>query len=171
LKPDHDGWHDVLDSIVVKMKPIIARVFPTEAVGFVEAKCELIAYAAAYEGKLIAGVKIDNTAWNSFVTSVEYRIFDRIDVVPDLSGHRENPDGSRVFISYSSAYVSHMRELENIIDRQYQSEKYEHIELVTIFSPKQGLVTAEVAEEFNEAFERAVLLCTDQVLPTIRDFL
>lgn len=170
LPPNHDGWHDILDSIVVRLKPIVSVLFPNEEVGFVEAKCELIAYAAAYEGRLVAGSEIDRTVWNTLVSSIENRIFGRIKLVPDLSGYKENADGSREFISYSSGYVSHMRTLEKIIDRQYQTEKYDHVELLDVFSPKQSLVTSEVAAEFNQVFERSVFLCSDELMPTLEDF-
>lgn len=170
LPPDHDGWHDVLDSILKKMKPIIARIFPNEAEGFVEAKCELVGYAAAYEGRLVAGAKIEKIVWNTFVHSVENRIFERVNFTPDLSGYRENADGSREFISHSSIYVSHMRDIEMIIDRQYQDQDYDPFELMSVFSPRPALMTSEVGAEFDQVFERAVFLCCDQIVPTLGDF-
>ena len=170
LPSDHDGWHEVLDSILAKITPIISKSFPNETEGFVEAKSELIGYAAAYEGKLIAGAEIDRTVWNTFVHSVENRIFERIKFTPNLSEYRENSDGSREFISHSSIYVSHMRELEKIIDRQYQNEEYDHVELMSIFSPKQDLTTSQVGAVFSQVFERAVFLCSDQIVPTLEDF-
>lgn len=63
-----------------------------------------------------------------------------------------------------------MRDLEKIIDRQYQAEEYDHVELMSAFSPKQGLMTSEVGAEFDQVFERAVFLCSDQIVPKLEDF-
>lgn len=170
LPPDHDGWHDILDSIVARLKPVISISFPSEDVGFVEAKCELIAYAAAYEGRLVAGSEIDRTVWNTFISSVENRIIRHIELVSELSGFNENADGSREFISYSSVYVSYMRALEKIIDRQYQTEEYNHIELLSVLPPKRNSMTSEATAKFNQIFEQSMFLCSDELMPTLEDF-
>lgn len=169
LPPEHDGWHDVLDKVAAKLKPIISTFFPTEADGFVEAKCELISYALAYEAKLWSGVEIPQIVWNTLISSVENRIFERIEFAPNLSGFREHADGSREFISYSSVYATHMRDLNRIIDRQYQTENYDFNELLSVFSPKKVLLTEDDVAEFSQVCERAVFLYSDELIPTLED--
>lgn len=170
LSSEHDGWHDVLDSVVARLEPTISGFFPNETDGFVKAKCELLSYAAAYEAKLWSGTVIPQIVWNTLVSSVENRIFGRIDFAPNLSGYREHADGSREFISYASVYVTHMRDLERIIDLQYRAEDYDFKELLSVFSPKEDLLAEDVVAEFNQVFERSVLLCSDELIPTLKDF-
>lgn len=173
LPSEHDGWHDVLDTIVTRLKPIISTFFPNETDGFVEAKCELISYALAYKAKLMDGVDVPQVVWNTLVSSVENRIFERIEFAPNLSGYREHADGSREFISYSSVYATHMGDLERISDRQYQTENYdfEFEELLSVFSPKKELLTENAVAEFSQVCKRAVFLCSDELIPTLEDFL
>lgn len=170
LPSDHDGWHDVLDEMVIRLKPIMSKFFPIETAAFVEAKCELLSYAAAYNAKLCSGSELPQVVWNTFVRSIENRIFGRIDVAPNLSGYRENADGSREFISYSSIYVAHMRDLEKVIDRHDDVADFDTIEILRVFSPKEEVLAGDAIAEFSQIFERAVLLCSDELIPTLEDF-
>ncbi len=170
LSSEHDGWHDILDSVVARLKPTISVFFPNEADGFVETKCELISYAAAYKAKLLSGAEIPRIVWNTFVSSVENRIFERIELAPNLSGYQEHADGSREFISYSSVYVIHMRDLERIVDRQHQGENYDFKELLSVFDPKKNLLTEDAVAKFSQVCKLAVCLCSDELIPTLEDF-
>lgn len=170
LPAHHDGWHDVLDSIVEKLKPIVAEVFPNDKEGSVEAKCELIAYAAAYEGMLEAGSDIDVAVWNMFVHSIENRIAEWMENTPSLSGLEEAADGSQAFVSYSSVYISQMKDLETIIDKQYHEKAHDHSALLSIFVPPTKVLLSELEEDFNEVFQMAVILCEDEIIPTLEDY-
>lgn len=170
LLSESDGWHDVLDTVIERLQPTISAIFPNEADGFVEAKCELLSYAAAYEAKLWTGTEIPQVVWNTFVGSVENRIFGRIDFVPNLSGYREHADDSQEFISYSSVYLTHMHDFERIIDRQYKAEDEDFKELLSVLSPRNDLLTKETISEFSQVFERAVFLCCDELIPTLEEF-
>lgn len=169
LTSNHDGWHDVLDSAVKKLKAPLSKLFPNETEGFVEAKCELIGYAAAYCAKLWSGAEVPREIWNTLISSIENRISQRIKFAPDLSGYEEHTDGSREFISYSSVYTAHMHDLEKIIDHQYQIEDYEFKELLLVFSPKKYLLTDDVTAEFSQIFERAVFLFSDELIPSLNE--
>lgn len=170
LPNEHDGWHDVLDALTESLKPTISAIFPNEADGFVEAKCELLSYAAAYEAKLWAGAEIPKIVWNTFAGSVENRIFGRIDFVPYLSGYQKHADGSEEFISRSSVYRTHMQDYEHIIDRQYKAEKEDFKELLSIFSPREDLLTENKLSDFCQIFEAAVFLCYDELIPTLENY-
>ena len=58
LPLDNDGFHDVMDCVVAKLKEPIKRIFPKEADKFIEVKCELVSYAAACKAKQVTGAEI-----------------------------------------------------------------------------------------------------------------
>jgi len=63
-----------------------------------------------------------------------------------------------------------MRDLDRIIDRQYQAENYDFKELLSVFPPKKDLLTEDAVAEFSQVCERAVFLCSDELIPTLEDF-
>lgn len=169
FKPtEYEDYHEVLDEVVGRLKEPMSAICADEDSASVMIKCELLGYATAYQAKLLIGAEMHPSSWNSFKTSVEYRIFPLLDEKPKLSGSNVLPDGGIELVSYASKYNTYMDELEKIIDENTNPGSVDLPPLLRYFSIDPDNIGSENLKLLLGQLNGSVGLCARVVVPDVQ---
>jgi hypothetical protein len=162
-----DSYHEALDVVVERLEPFVSLLARPGQEREITIVSEFLGYAASYHAKKMMGVELSQVGWNSFASSVEYRIVGKLGENPKRSGANILPGGGVEFVSYSTQYRSYLTKIDTVVDESFTPAKANVWPVLDGLGVSSRRLSETQAKDLEKNFNWCVGFCMREVVPDV----
>tara|TARA_R110002124_G_scaffold103684_2_gene252940 strand:+ start:488 stop:1384 length:897 start_codon:yes stop_codon:yes gene_type:complete len=170
----YKNYHEALDDVVLNLREPLGSILEDQANldenNTVSLASEMIAYGLACYARQKMQIEIPQMSWNSFKTSVEYRIMPYLsdDFIRSVESKRKSPP-SNVFISYTTPAFSYLQKIEHLVLEEKLRTKVGGAIALEVISILGCKVNKEGVEGVEEQIENSLDIFLTYIIPKVQE--